>query len=190
MVAFGTISGMARTGSPVALGLMLSLSMTMMATSTTACGPAAKGSTSPTGAATSGASPTGDGANAPGSSAASSAEPVEPPEDDRPVEKPFAKTSTEATSMMDDAVEKKQKRINKCVDEYRKRKGEPMAKLIVKIGVDQEGNLIGVTSKPTDADAPALDCIRVALKRAPFPKSHAGVIEITKTFEYQAVYKE
>ena len=106
------------------------------------------------------------------------------------MEKPFAKNSVEATSMMDDAVEKKHKKINRCVDDYRKRTSAPMAKLVVKIGVDQEGNLIGVTSKPADADAAARDCVRAALKNTAFPKSHAGVIEITKVFEYQAVYKE
>ena len=185
MVAFGGFSGIARPGACVALGLMFTMA------AATACGSKTKGPDAPGGAASSAASPASDGTDAhAGAHAGASGAPAEPPEDDRPVEKPFAKNATEATSMMDDAVEKKHKRINKCVDEYRKRKSEPMAKLVVKIGVDQEGNLIGVTAKPVDADAPALDCIRVALKHAPFPKSHAGVIEITKTFEYQAVYRE
>ena len=58
---------------------------------------------------------------------------------------------------------------------------------MLKIGVDQEGTLIGVTGKESESDPQAIDCVRAALRRAPFPKSHAGVIEIVKTFEYQAI---
>jgi hypothetical protein len=105
-----------------------------------------------------------------------------------PIERPFAKDAKEALQMMNDAVEKRQKRLGKCVDAYRKRKNAPMAKLIVKIGVDQEGTLIGVTGKSSETDDEANDCVRKALRTAPFPKSHAGVIEIVKTFEYQPIY--
>jgi outer membrane biosynthesis protein TonB len=160
--------GIAWAGSCVALTVMLG-----------ACG-----STNKSAGAPSAASSAAGGASAAASASAA------PEEEDKPMPKPFAKNSAEATSMMDDAVEKKRKRINKCVDAYRKRRNEPMAKLVVKIGVDQEGTLIGVTGKPTETDPEALDCIRTALKFAPFPKSHSGVIEITKTFEYQAIYGE
>jgi hypothetical protein len=115
------------------------------------------------------------------------AAPPEEVEETGPVEHPFASTSQQATSMMDDAVDKYHAKINKCVDAYRKRKGDPLAKLVVKIGVDQEGTLIGVTGDAKESDKDASDCVRLALKRAPFPKSHAGVIEIKKVFEYQVM---
>jgi hypothetical protein len=107
--------------------------------------------------------------------------------DAAPPPKPFAKDAKQALEMMEAAVETKQSRIAKCVDAYRKRKGAPMAKLIVKIGVDQEGTLIGVTGKTDETDDAANECVRKALRNAPFPKSHAGVIEIVKTFEYQSI---
>jgi len=105
-----------------------------------------------------------------------------------PVEHPFASDAKQALEMMEAAVEKRQKRIGRCVEAYRKRKNAPMAKLVVKIGVDQEGTLIGVTGKSSETDDEANECVRKALARAPFPRSHAGVIEIVKTFEYQPVY--
>lgn len=104
-----------------------------------------------------------------------------------PVERPFAKDPKQAVSMMDAAVDTRQKKIGKCVDAFRLRKKDKWAKLVLKIGVDQEGTLIGVTGKESESDPQAIDCVRIALRRAPFPKSHAGVIEIVKTFEYQAM---
>lgn len=105
-----------------------------------------------------------------------------------PIDKPFAKNPKEALELMEAAVDARKKRIGRCVDAYRKRKNDPMAKLVVKIGVDQEGVLIGVVGKETESDAAAIECVRTALRRAPFPRSHAGVIEIVKTFEYQPTY--
>ncbi len=121
-------------------------------------------------------------AGAPDAAVDDEAEPTDP------VEKPFAKDPKEAMSMMDAAVDTRQKKIGKCVDAYRARK-EPMAKLVLKIGVDQEGTLIGVTGKDSESDPAAIDCVRTALRRAPFPRSHAGVIEIVKTFEYKAIHR-
>lgn len=102
-----------------------------------------------------------------------------------PIEKPFAKDSKQALEMMEAAIDARRKRVGRCVEAYRTRKNDPMARLVVKIGVDQEGTLIAVTGKDSETDAAAIECVTKAIRRAPFPRSHTGVIEIVKTFEYQ-----
>ena len=50
--------------------------------------------------------------------------------------------------------------------------------------------MLGVTlPKKEKHDQVFVDCVIAALRAAPFPKSHAGVITVRKTFEDKAVYR-
>ena len=101
----------------------------------------------------------------------------------KPPERPFAKTSAEATSLIDDAVNTRQKELGRCVISAQERRKNPHAIVSVEIGIDQEGSLIGVkTPKGAVADKALNDCVRDALHGAPFPRSKAGVITMKKTF--------
>jgi hypothetical protein len=112
--------------------------------------------------------------------------PAQPP----PPEHPFAKTAAEATGLIDDAIMSRAARLNKCVEDVRARRKDPHAKVQVEIGIDQEGTLLGVkTPKGQTEDKGFNDCVQNALTKAPFPRSHAGVITVKKTFEDQVVYK-
>ncbi|MGH7329360.1 MAG: hypothetical protein ACREJX_13515, partial [Polyangiaceae bacterium] len=98
---------------------------------------------------------------------------------------PFAKDPAAAESMIDDAIDSRHSEMDKCSADARKRLKEPHAKITFLIGIDQEGNVIGVKrpSKKDKNDEELLACVRTALHGAPFPKSHAGVIMIKKTYE-------
>ncbi len=106
----------------------------------------------------------------------------------KPVEHPFAKDNAAAMTLMDAAVDKRFHAMGACIDAFRARKHSSFAKFVVKIGVDENGTLIAVTGNNGDTDSEANVCLTKALKRAPFPASHAGIIEIVKTFSYEAVY--
>jgi hypothetical protein len=91
---------------------------------------------------------------------------------------------------MNDAIDTKSNEVWKCVEAYRGRTQDPAAKVSVKVGIDQEGTLIAVApAKKGTLDKELTDCLLVALKRAPFPRSNAGVITVTKTFENVTVYR-
>ncbi len=132
-------------------------------------------------------------------SSSASAPAVDPDGDDptKPVEHPFAKDNAAAMTLMDAAVDKRFHAMAACVDAFRARKHSSFAKFAVKIGVDENGTLIAVTAagiggvngNDGDTDAEANACLQKALKRAPFPTSHAGIIEIVKTFSYEALYR-
>lgn len=99
---------------------------------------------------------------------------------------PFAQDSAEAESMIDDAIDSRHNEMETCAAEARKRWNEPHMKISLLVGIDQEGHLLGVkrpSKKDKKDDDQLLACVRVALKGAPFPKSHAGVITIKKTYE-------
>lgn len=98
-------------------------------------------------------------------------------------EKPFAKSAAEATQLITDAVDKKQAGIAKCVQQYRFRTHLAHDKVSVNIGIDQEGRLIGVTLPKNKEDKELTACVQAELKDAPFPRSKAGVITITRSFE-------
>lgn len=105
-------------------------------------------------------------------------------------ERPFANNAAEATTMIDAAVDAKGAGIRACVEAARTRRKAAHVKVVVEIGIDQEGKLIGVkTVKGQPADRVLNDCVRDALTGAPFPRSHAGVITVKKSFEDQAVFK-
>ena len=99
---------------------------------------------------------------------------------------PFAKDAADAESMIDDAIESKHAGVEKCAGEARKRSGDPHGKVSLLVGIDQEGAVIGVkVPKGEKKDEALLVCVRAALKGAPFPRSHNGVITIKKTYEEQ-----
>ena len=61
---------------------------------------------------------------------------------------------------------------------------------MVEVGIDQEGHMLGVKlPKGEKADKVLVDCVLAALSHAPFPRSHAGVITVRRTFEDKAVYR-
>ncbi len=114
------------------------------------------------------------GAASPATSGSAAAPPKE--------EKPFAGSAAEATSMISAVVDKKQDEIATCIREYRVRKKLAHERVSVSFGIDQEGRLLGVTSKGKE-DAELKGCVQGVLKNAAFPRSHAGVITVTKSYE-------
>jgi len=91
---------------------------------------------------------------------------------------------------MDDAINAKASDVMTCVDAARTRRKDAHAKIVLEIGIDQQGHLIAVKlPKGEKADKVLADCMMGVLRSAPFPESHAGVITIRKTFEDKAVYK-
>jgi hypothetical protein len=116
----------------------------------------------------------GDGLASPKASASSSATSTPT------VERPFAKTPLEAQSMIQEQIDSRIRVLWKCVDAYRAKKGDAHKEVIADIGIDQEGNLIGVTA-PNARQGGELEptlrtCLADALRGLAFPRSHAGVI--------------
>ncbi|MDB4993075.1 MAG: hypothetical protein JWM74_507 [Myxococcaceae bacterium] len=104
-------------------------------------------------------------------------------------ERPVAATSQEATSLIDDALTLRQKEIGHCVLDARTRRNNLHAEVVLEIGIDQEGRLIGVKNAKGAAADPALQqCVLTALQDAPFPRSKAGVITVKKNFTDQVFY--
>jgi hypothetical protein len=97
-------------------------------------------------------------------------------------ERPFAGSSAEATTLISAAVDRRSTDISACVREFRVRRKLAHDKVAVSFGIDQDGRVLGVTSKGKE-DAMLKACIQDALKGASFPRSHAGVITVTKTYE-------
>jgi hypothetical protein len=92
--------------------------------------------------------------------------------------------------MIDDAITSRVNELSACVDAARERRKSPHEKIVVEIGIDQEGHLLGVKlPKSEKKDDALVTCILDALRPAPFPRSHSGVITVRKTFEDKAVYK-
>jgi hypothetical protein len=93
--------------------------------------------------------------------------------------------------MIDDAVEKKRPNVLACVKAARKRRGDPHAVIDFELGIDQEGTLIGVkTPRGVKEDATLNNCVRDALRGAPFPRSTAGVVTVKKNYSDTAVYPD
>ena len=103
--------------------------------------------------------------------------------DAAPAARPFAGTPTEATQLIGDAIDKNGAEMKKCVVDYRARKKLPHERVEISVGIDQDGRLLGATLKGGKQDQPFSDCVQRALGNAPFPRSHAGVIQVTKSFE-------
>ena len=100
-----------------------------------------------------------------------------------PPPKPFAGSAAEATQLIGAAVDKGADKVQKCVTEYRARKNMPHERVTISMGIDQEGRLLGATLPKGKTDEVLSLCVQSALANAPFPRSHAGVISITKTYE-------
>jgi nucleoid-associated protein YgaU len=127
----------------------------------------------------------GAAAQGPDAPDASPAPPAQPAD-----ARPFASNAIEATSMMNDAIDAKGSSLIKCIEAARLRRKNAHGKIVVEVGIDQEGTLIGVkTPKGQPKDPVLSDCIRDALTGANFPRSHAGVITVKRSFEDQAVTK-
>ena len=97
-------------------------------------------------------------------------------------ERAFAGSAAEATTLISAVVDKKGGAIGACVRDFRARKNLLRERVTVSFGIDMEGTLLGVTSKGKE-DAELKACVQDALKDAAFPRSHAGVITVTKTYE-------
>ncbi len=107
-----------------------------------------------------------------------------------PPAKPFAHNAEEATSFIDDAITSRSNALVTCVNDARTRKKDVHAKIVVEVGIDEEGHLLGVKMpKGAKPDKALVDCVLTALRGAPFPRSHAGVITVRRTFEDQAVVR-
>jgi hypothetical protein len=100
-----------------------------------------------------------------------------------PVEKPFAGSAMEATQLISAAIDKKTDAIAKCVKEYRQRKHLAHERVELSVGIDQEGNVLGVTLPKGKKDEQLSGCVMETLKASTFPRSHAGVITMTKSYE-------
>lgn len=108
----------------------------------------------------------------------------EAPAPEKPVQHPVAKDTQEAMALINEAIDARQADIERCVEGFRARKGDPHARVSLKLGIDQEGTLIGLgTAKASESDAESVECIRASLRRAPFPKSKAGVITVVRAFD-------
>lgn len=103
--------------------------------------------------------------------------------DAAPPPKPFAGSAAEATQLIGAAVDKNATAVQKCVSEYRTRKNLPHERVTISMGIDQEGRLLGATLPKGKTDTPLSECIQAALANAAFPRSHSGVISITKSYE-------
>jgi hypothetical protein len=131
-------------------------------------------------------------AAAPSDAAASAASPASSPDAGSPAAaadaRPFAHNAEEATSFMDDAITSRSNELIACVNDARARRKDVHAKIVVEIGIDQEGHLLGVKMpKGVKNDKPLTDCFLAALHGAPFPRSHAGVLTVRRTFEDKQV---
>lgn len=98
------------------------------------------------------------------------------------VERPFAGSPAEATTLISAEVDKKGSGIGACVREFRVRKNLARERVSISFGIDMEGRLLGVTSKGKEDDE-LKRCVHRALDGAQFPRSHAGVITVTKTYQ-------
>ena len=100
-----------------------------------------------------------------------------------PPERPFAGSPAEATQLIGAAVDKRSIEVQKCVAEYRTRKNLPHERVSISMGIDQEGRLLGATLPKGKTDPVLSECVQQVLSTAPFPRSHSGVISITKSYE-------
>jgi len=97
-------------------------------------------------------------------------------------ERAFAGSPAEATTLISAEVDKKGSEIGACVREFRVRKNLARERVSISFGIDMEGRLLGVTSKGKEDDE-LKRCVQRALDGAQFPRSHAGVITVTKTYQ-------
>jgi hypothetical protein len=108
---------------------------------------------------------------------------------DAKVERPFAKTAVEAQALIQEQIDAHIKPLWKCVEQLRAAKGDQHKAVAVDIGIDQEGNLIGVTTPNAkgDLDPTMRDCMFAALHGLPFPRSHSGIITVRQSFKDELI---
>ena len=112
------------------------------------------------------------------------------PTPDAGVERPFAHSAIEAQTLIQEQIDAHMKTLWKCVDAYRASKNDPHKAVVVDVGIDQEGTLLGVTTpsaKQGELDLGLKQCLWDGLHGLPFPRSHAGVITVRQTFTDAAV---
>lgn len=129
-------------------------------------------------------------ANAAGAPAAAGPADAGPAVADAKAERPFAKTAIEAQSLIQEQIDGHIKPLWKCVERLRAAKGDPHKAVSVDIGIDQEGNLIGVTTanaKQGELDPTTRDCMFGVLHGLAFPRSHAGVITVRQSFTDEVI---
>jgi len=79
----------------------------------------------------------------------------------------------------------------KLLDAKRARAKDSHLYVVVNIGIDQEGTLIGVSAlKQADTDEVLNRCIMDSLQGVPWPKSHAGVITVKQEFKDKPIQAE
>jgi hypothetical protein len=116
--------------------------------------------------------------------------PAPPPAPPAASERPFAKTPLEAQTLIQQDIDARRKPLWKCVEDLRKKVGDPHLTVTVDIGIDQEGRLIGVADTKHGGIDPALQsCMTDILRIAPFPRSHTGVITVHQVFQDSTVYQ-
>jgi hypothetical protein len=173
-----------KTGTNRAAALVvLALAMGCASKQTTAETPAPAGATA--GGSTAAADP--PAAAGPAASAASPSAPPAPMATAAPPpERPFAHTALEAQSLIQGLIDDHIKPLWTCVNDWRAKKGDVHKAIVVDVGIDQEGHLLGITTpnvkKQGDLDPAVRDCMMGALRGLPFPRSHAGIITVRQTF--------
>jgi hypothetical protein len=128
--------------------------------------------------------------DAPASTPDAAQPPPPPPAPPAASERPFAKTSLEAQTFIQQDIDARRKPLWKCVEDLRTKVGDPHLSVAVDIGIDQEGRLIGVADTKHGGIDPTLQsCMTAILRLAPFPRSHTGVITVHQVFQDSTVYQ-
>ena len=109
----------------------------------------------------------------------------------RPRERPFAHSRWKPPGSSSARIDSRMPALWDCVQAYRKANRDAHQTIVVNLGIDEDGNLLGVASgdpKHVDVPGPVRSCILKALHEAAFPRSHAGIITVRQTFQDTAVY--
>jgi hypothetical protein len=91
----------------------------------------------------------------------------------------------QAQSMIQEQIDGQMDVLWKCVKDYRGRVGDPHREVLVDLGIDQEGILMGVTTatpQKGELEPSLKQCFYRSLHGLPFPRSHAGVIQVREFF--------
>jgi hypothetical protein len=103
---------------------------------------------------------------------------------------PLANSPMEAQSLIQDDIDGQMATLWKCVKDYQARVGDPQREVLVDLGIDEDGILMGVTTatpKKGELEPKLKQCLFDALRALPFPRSHAGIITVRESFREQTV---
>ena len=95
----------------------------------------------------------------------------------RPKERPFANTPLEAQSLIQEQIDAHMTPLLEVRERLPPKKGDPHKPVVVDVGIDQEGNLLGVTSpniKKGDLDPVMRDCMTDGPSWASVPQESRG----------------